>query len=60
MQCECPGCNACTVVCDGSCGGKDDDDICGCDCSNEGRINTDYGYLCAECYDFYDSEGFFE
>lgn len=59
MQCECPGCEACEQVCDGTCG-IDIDDVCACDCSNEGRINTEYGYLCADCYDFYDKSGFFD
>jgi len=60
QQCECPGCTSCNVVCDATCEGKDDDGICGCSCVNDGRINTEYGYLCATCYDFYDSNGYFE
>ena len=61
MQCECPGCVSCKVVCDGSCEGTDEGGICGCDCANEGRIRTEYGFLCADCYDYYDSPlGFFD
>lgn len=60
MQCECPGCGSCKVVCDVSCEGKDEDGLCGCACTIDGRINTEYGYLCAECYDFYDGMGYFE
>ena len=59
QQCECPGCNSCRVVHDDTCD-QDDDGICGCLCANDGRINTEYGYLCADCYDWYDTNGFFE
>ena len=58
MQCECPGCSSCAIEHEANCD-QDEDMICDCLCGKEGRINTEYGYLCAECYDFYDKSGYF-